>query len=126
MRLGICVQSTLYKLLPKATFAIFILYNKRYLNDFFQVFEDIMKDLHNSEDYDPTEWEKYSTIYTTYFFYNVGITFCEKTIETKEAKELLEMIKTVEFDVIVQDITLYQCLYALWEVRINMCICMYI
>lgn len=77
-----------------------------------------MKELHKSEDYDPTEWEKFSIIYMTYFFYSVGVSFCEQTIETKEGKELLEMVKTVEFDVIVQDITLYQCLYGLWEVRI--------
>ncbi|CAL1673539.1 unnamed protein product [Lasius platythorax] len=82
----------------------------------YAVFGDIMKELHKSEDYDPTEWEKFSIIYTTYFLYSVGVSFCEQTIETKEGKELLEMVKTVEFDVIVQDITLYQCLYGLWEV----------
>ncbi|XP_072759090.1 UDP-glucosyltransferase 2-like [Anoplolepis gracilipes] len=83
----------------------------------YAVFGDLMKELHESEDYDPNEWENFGIIYTTYFLYVHWATpFCEKTIETKEAKELLEMIKNVEFDVIVQDVTLYQCLYGLWEV----------
>lgn len=78
-----------------------------------------MKELAESDDYDPNEWEKYGIIYGVYHLYNLGISFCEKTTATKEAKELLEMIKNVKFDVIVQDVTLYQCLYGLWEVRIN-------
>ncbi|EFN78744.1 UDP-glucuronosyltransferase 2B18 [Harpegnathos saltator] len=41
---------------------------------------------------------------------------CEKIINTKAAKELLETVKNIEFDVIVQDVTLNQCLYGLWEV----------
>jgi len=78
-----------------------------------------MEQLHESEDYDPNEWEKFSVTYATYFLYNIASSSCEKTIETKEAKELLEMIKNVEFDVIVQDVTLHQCLYGLWQVRLN-------
>ncbi|KYN13191.1 UDP-glucuronosyltransferase 2B19 [Trachymyrmex cornetzi] len=54
-----------------------------------------------------------------YFVYEWGINSCDAIIQTKAAKELLEMIKSVEFDVIVQDITLTQCLYGLWEVAKN-------
>lgn len=48
---------------------------------------------------------------------------CEKMIENKGAKRLLETVKNVEFDVIVQDITLYQCLYGLWEVKAKQKVC---
>ncbi|GAB1860215.1 UDP-glucuronosyltransferase 1-9-like isoform X1 [Camponotus japonicus] len=82
----------------------------------YAIFGDIMEQLHESEDYDPNEWEKFSVTYATYFLYNIASSSCEKTTETKEAKELLEMIKNVEFDVIVQDVTLHQCLYGLWQV----------
>ncbi|XP_070154423.1 UDP-glucosyltransferase 2-like [Polyergus mexicanus] len=82
----------------------------------YAVFGDIMKELAESKDYDPNEWERLSIIEGIYFVYNWGISFCEKTIAIKEARELLEMIKNVEFDVIVIDVTLYQCLYGLWEV----------
>jgi len=41
-----------------------------------------------------------------YFVYQWGINSCDAIIQTKAAKELLEIIKSVEFDVIVQDITL--------------------
>ncbi|XP_018316261.1 UDP-glucuronosyltransferase 1-7C-like [Mycetomoellerius zeteki] len=76
---------------------------------------DVMKIYEESEDYNPSEWEQYSAFYMGYFIYQLGIDACDTIIETKAAKELLEMIKTVEFDVIVQDITLFQCLYGLWE-----------
>jgi len=86
---------------------------------FSQVFEDVMKTYEEAKDYNPSEWEKYSVFYTTYFTYQWGIVACDRLIKTKAAKELLEMIKTVEFDVIVHDITLDECLYGLWEVKIK-------
>ncbi|XP_071578946.1 UDP-glycosyltransferase UGT5-like [Temnothorax nylanderi] len=69
-----------------------------------------------AEDYNPVEWEQYSVLYTAYFTYQWGIHACDTMTNTKAAKELLEMIKTIEFDVIVQDIALTQCFYGLWEV----------
>ena len=86
---------------------------------YYQVFDDVMKTYEESEDYNPSEWEQYSVFYTGYFTYQWGINACEAITKTKAAKELLEMIKNVEFDVIVQDITLTQCFYGLWEVKIN-------
>ncbi|TGZ41386.1 Uncharacterized protein DBV15_12840, partial [Temnothorax longispinosus] len=64
-----------------------------------------------AEDYNPVEWEQYSVLYTAYFTYQWGIHACDTMTNTKAAKELLEMIKTIEFDVIVQDIGLTQCFY---------------
>jgi len=84
---------------------------------YFQVFDDVMKTYEESEDYNLSEWEEYSVLYTTYFIYQWEIVTCDKIVKTKAAKELLEMIKTVEFDVIVHDITLNEYLYVLWEVR---------
>jgi len=88
-----------------------------------------MQQLLEAEDYDPNDWEKLNVFQTIYLFYNnIGLSICEKTVETKGAKELLEMIKNVEFDVIVHDLTLLQCLYGLWHVRINsieVCVYMY-
>lgn len=78
-----------------------------------------MQQWQESEDYDPNEWGKFSPIYMSYFMYSVALSACEKVVETNEAKELLEIIKNVEFDVIIQDVTLHQCLYGLWQVRIN-------
>lgn len=75
--------------------------------------------MHDDEDYKPNEWEKYSVFYMTYFIYEWATYVSEKIIETEAAKELLEMIKKVEFDVIVQDITIPECLYGLWEVNIK-------
>jgi len=86
---------------------------------YFQVFDDVMKTYEKSEDYNPSEWEEYSTFYMSYFAYQWGIIACDNIVKTKAAKELLEMIKTVEFDVIVHDITLNECLYGLWEVKIK-------
>ncbi|XP_070155000.1 UDP-glucosyltransferase 2-like isoform X1 [Polyergus mexicanus] len=77
---------------------------------------DVMKDTHDEENYKPDEWEKYSVFYMTYFIYEWATYVSEKIIEAEAAKELLEMIKKVEFDVIVQDITIPECLYGLWEV----------
>ncbi|XP_025990738.1 UDP-glycosyltransferase UGT5 isoform X2 [Solenopsis invicta] len=76
----------------------------------------MMESYEEAEDYNPSDWERYSVLYMAYFTYQWGIDGCNAVIKTKVAKELLEMIKTVEFDVIVQDITLTQCLYGLWEV----------
>lgn len=70
------------------------------------------------KDYNPTQWEK-SIFYMTYATYQRAIYGCDRVIKTNAARELLEMIKTVEFNVIVQDITLHQCLYGLWEVKIS-------
>ncbi|GAB1860214.1 UDP-glucuronosyltransferase 1-9-like isoform X1 [Camponotus japonicus] len=81
------------------------------------IFGDVMQQLLEAEDYDPNDWEKLNVFQTIYLFYNnIGLSICEKTVETKGAKELLEMIKNVEFDVIVHDLTLLQCLYGLWHV----------
>ncbi|KAL6445605.1 hypothetical protein ACFW04_000851 [Cataglyphis niger] len=86
----------------------------------YAVFDNIMKDMHEDEEnYNPAEWEKYSVFYMTQFIYEWSTFVSEKIIETKGAKELLEMIKKVEFDVIVQDITIPECLYGLWEVNIK-------
>ncbi|KAG5338450.1 UD2C1 glucuronosyltransferase, partial [Acromyrmex heyeri] len=82
----------------------------------YAVFDDVMKTYEESEDYNPSEWEQYSVFYMGYFTYQWGINACEAMTKTKAAKELLEMIKNVEFDVIVQDITLTQCFYGLWEI----------
>ncbi|GAB1860212.1 UDP-glucuronosyltransferase 1-9-like isoform X1 [Camponotus japonicus] len=66
---------------------------------------------------DPNDWENFNAFQTMYLLYNnIGLSVCEKIVETKEAKELLEMIKNVEFDVIVHGITLLQCMYGLWDV----------
>lgn len=78
-----------------------------------------MKQISEDENYNPAEWESFSVLYTTYFTYYWGLCSCEMAIKTKAAEELREMIKNVEFDVIVQDVTLNQCLYSLWEVGHN-------
>jgi glucuronosyltransferase len=82
----------------------------------YAVFDGVVQSIQEAENYDPVEWEQYSASYMAYFAYQWGIHACNLTIKTKAAKELLEMIKTIEFDVIVQDITLSECLYGLWEV----------
>ncbi|XP_072759092.1 UDP-glycosyltransferase UGT5-like [Anoplolepis gracilipes] len=82
----------------------------------YTVFGNIMKKPQEAEDYNPVKYENFGVIYTTYFVYDLTLSLCEKIIETKEAKELLEMIKNVKFDVIVQDITLHECLYGLWQI----------
>lgn len=81
---------------------------------YFQVFEDVIQ-----KDYNFIKWRNFGTIYTIYLTYTVGRSGCAKLIETKEAKRLLEIVKHEKFDVIVQDITLNQCLYSLWEVKKN-------
>ena len=78
-----------------------------------------MKVMEESEDFNLVEWEQYSTLYMMYSAYQWGIHACDTVVKTKAAKKLLEMIKTVEFDIILQDITLNECLFGLWEVRIK-------
>ncbi|XP_011860567.1 PREDICTED: UDP-glucuronosyltransferase 2B19-like isoform X2 [Vollenhovia emeryi] len=82
----------------------------------YAVFDGLMQTYEEADDYNPHEWEQYSVIYMSYFTYLWGVNACETVVKTKSAKELVEMVKTVEFDVIVQDITLSQCLYGLWEI----------
>lgn len=76
----------------------------------------MINELHREEDYNPSDWISFNTFTTIKFVYDWGWGLCERAIETKAAKELLEKIKNTEFDVIVQDVTLNQCLYGLWEV----------
>jgi len=79
-----------------------------------------MNTYEESEDYNPPEWERYSALYMAYFTYHQwGILACEALVKTKAAKELLETIKAVEFDVIVQDVSLNECFYGLWEVKMK-------
>ncbi|XP_018049434.1 PREDICTED: UDP-glucuronosyltransferase 2B17-like isoform X2 [Atta colombica] len=81
------------------------------------VFDGLMKVMEESEaDYNPVEWEQYSIFYMMYSAYQWGIHACDTVVKTKAAKKLLEMIKTVEFDIILQDITLNECLFGLWEI----------
>ncbi|XP_077268479.1 UDP-glycosyltransferase UGT5-like isoform X1 [Temnothorax americanus] len=82
----------------------------------YAVFDGVMETYEQSEDYNPAEWEQYSVLYMVNFMYQWGMSGCQTVIRTKVARELLEMVKTVEFDVIVQDITITQCFYGLWEV----------
>ncbi|XP_012531533.2 UDP-glycosyltransferase UGT5 [Monomorium pharaonis] len=82
----------------------------------YTVFEDVIKTYENSDNYNPVEWKEHSAFYMTYFVHEWGIQTCDSVIKTKGAKELLEMIKTVEFDVIVQDISINLCFFGLWEV----------
>ncbi|EZA59431.1 UDP-glucuronosyltransferase 2B10 [Ooceraea biroi] len=93
----------------------------------YAIFEDVMKEIRETSGHNFIEWMDFSVFYMIYFEYSWGINTCEKIIQTKAAKELLEMIKHHEFDVIVQDITLHQCLYGLWQVNeiytTNICIC---
>jgi len=85
----------------------------------FKVFENAMTSYDQFTDYGPKEWEKFDELYTAYISYLWGIIKCDTMIKTNTAKKLLEMVKTVEFDVIIQDICLYQCFYGLWEVSIS-------
>ncbi|XP_071579799.1 UDP-glycosyltransferase UGT5-like [Temnothorax nylanderi] len=82
----------------------------------YAIFDGLMQTYEESEDYNPAEWEDHSVFYMVHLLYQWGIHTCNTVIKNKAAKELLEMTKTVEFDVIVQDITLTQCFYGLWEV----------
>ncbi|XP_071573107.1 UDP-glycosyltransferase UGT5-like isoform X1 [Temnothorax nylanderi] len=82
----------------------------------YAVFEGLMNSSDEYEDYGPAQWEKYNAFHMAYGTYQWAIYGCDRVIKTNAAKELLEMIKTVKFDVIVQDVTLHQCLYGLWKV----------
>ncbi|XP_011705694.1 PREDICTED: UDP-glucuronosyltransferase 1-9-like [Wasmannia auropunctata] len=82
----------------------------------YSVFDGLIDEFEKSEEFNPTVWAEYSAFYMSYFMFDLGIQTCDIVIETKAAKELLETIKTVEFDVIVQDISLLECLFGLWEV----------
>ncbi|XP_024873055.1 UDP-glucuronosyltransferase 1-9-like [Temnothorax curvispinosus] len=82
----------------------------------YAVFDDLMDTYDESNKYDPLEWQKYSVFYTAYFVYQWGINACDTMIKTKPARDLLKVIKTVEYDVIVQDVTSIQCFYGLWEI----------
>ncbi|KAK2585930.1 hypothetical protein KPH14_010514 [Odynerus spinipes] len=79
-------------------------------------FDDLMQQLQNSNDYEPAEWANYNTLYTMYFTHQFSNFVCEKVTALKAMKETLELVRTKKFDVIVQDVTLVQCLYGLWEV----------
>ncbi|XP_071652392.1 UDP-glycosyltransferase UGT5-like isoform X2 [Temnothorax longispinosus] len=81
----------------------------------YAVFDDLMQTYDESEDHNPAEWENNSTLYMIYLLYQFYINACDTLIKTKTAKELLEMTKSVEFDVIVQDISISHCFYGLWE-----------
>ncbi|TGZ51158.1 UDP-glucuronosyltransferase 2B17 [Temnothorax longispinosus] len=81
----------------------------------YAVFEGLMNSSDKYEDYGPAQWEKYNAFHMAYVTYQWAIYGCDRVIKTNAAKELLEMIKTVKFDVIVQDVTLHQCLYGLWK-----------
>ncbi|KAG5332781.1 UDB17 glucuronosyltransferase, partial [Acromyrmex heyeri] len=84
----------------------------------YDVFDGVMKAMEESEEnYNPFEWDSHNPLYMIHFIYNIwGIRACDTVIKTKTAKKLLEMIKIVEFDIILQDITLNECLYGLWEI----------
>ncbi|XP_011706636.1 PREDICTED: uncharacterized protein LOC105461830, partial [Wasmannia auropunctata] len=92
--------------------------NKLAQNLTYDVF-DVMETYEEAEDYNPSDWGEYSVIYTAYFTYQWGMLACDTVTKTKAAKELLEMVKTVGFDVIVQDISINQCFHGLWEVAKN-------
>lgn len=74
-----------------------------------------MKDIDKS-DYNFAEFMNFNIFYFSYFLSYFAIEQCEQLTQTRGGKELLETIRRNEFDVIVQDVTLNQCLYALWEV----------
>ncbi|XP_018341764.1 PREDICTED: UDP-glucuronosyltransferase-like [Trachymyrmex septentrionalis] len=83
----------------------------------YDVFDGLMKVIEESEeDFDPVKWEQYNVFYMMYSAYHWGIYACDSVIKTEAAKKLLEMIKTVEFDIILQDVTFNECLYGLWEI----------
>ncbi|XP_024890500.1 UDP-glucuronosyltransferase 2B17-like [Temnothorax curvispinosus] len=81
----------------------------------YAVFDGLMHTYEEAEDYNPAAWKEYGTLYMMHFMYQLIINTCDTVIKTKAAKELLEMTKSVEFDVIVQDITSNHCFYGLWE-----------
>ncbi|TGZ51781.1 Uncharacterized protein DBV15_12706, partial [Temnothorax longispinosus] len=82
----------------------------------YAIFEDAMAPSPEYMDYSPDQWAHFNEFYMSYATYLWGIIKCDKMTKTKAARNLLEMVKTVEFDVIVSDITLHHCFYGLWEV----------
>ncbi|XP_011858394.1 PREDICTED: UDP-glucuronosyltransferase 2B1-like [Vollenhovia emeryi] len=81
----------------------------------YDIFEDVFTSHDKFQDYCLDQWEQFNEFYMAYVGYYWGITKCDTVIKTKAAKELLERIKAVEFDVIVQDMTVQECFYGLWE-----------
>ncbi|XP_011699201.1 PREDICTED: UDP-glucuronosyltransferase 1-7-like isoform X2 [Wasmannia auropunctata] len=90
--------------------------NKLAQNLTYTVFDSFINEFGGSEDLNFAEWAQHSSLYMIYFMYYLQIHACDTIIETKAAKELLEMIKSVEFDVIVLNITIMECLYGLLEI----------
>ncbi|XP_070530389.1 UDP-glycosyltransferase UGT5-like isoform X2 [Cardiocondyla obscurior] len=82
----------------------------------YSIFEDIMISPDEFNDFGPDKWEKLNEFYSAYVFYVWAIIKCEAEIKTETAKNLLELVKTVEFDVIVLDITMHQCFSGLYEI----------
>ncbi|KAG5343789.1 UDB28 glucuronosyltransferase, partial [Acromyrmex charruanus] len=83
----------------------------------YDILDGLMKAMEESEeDYNPVKWERYSAPYVTYSVYQWGIHACDTVVKTKAAEKLLEMIKIVQFDIILQNIVLNECLYGLWEI----------
>ncbi|XP_011706699.1 PREDICTED: uncharacterized protein LOC105461884 isoform X2 [Wasmannia auropunctata] len=78
------------------------------------IFENAMT--FEDANYGPDQWEKLMEFYMAHVTYQFAISYCDILIKTNAAKQLLEMIKTIKFDVIVADISLHQCFYGLWEV----------
>jgi len=76
-----------------------------------------MKEIYENDGNNLIEWQNLDIISSIRFIYSWASASCERITQTKAAKELLEMVKQNQFDVIVQDVTLDQCLYALWEVN---------
>lgn len=82
----------------------------------YTIFEGVMTSHDEYVGYGPDEWEQLNEFYTAYIVYLWAILKCDTLIKTNAAKELLEIVKTVKFDVIVADITLSECFYGLWEI----------
>lgn len=82
-----------------------------------------MVDLFKSDDYDPGAWIQLTLYDVIHFQYTWAYETCEKIVNTKGAKKLLEVARNVQFDVIVQDVTLSECMLALWEVSKKFTIC---
>lgn len=84
-----------------------------------KVFEGVMDKLRSDEKYKPSEWSKFSVPYMSYFIYEKSIRLCEMILETEGAKDTLDLVKNMEFDVIIQDVTVMQCMYGIWEVSVT-------
>ena len=84
-----------------------------------KVFEGVIDTLRSNRNYDPLDWAKFSILYTSFFVYYKSIKTCDMILATDGAKDTLELVKNVEFDVIIQDVTLMQCMYGIWEVSVT-------